>query len=126
MSTLALPPGHPKFPSTPVLHAICAIGSLYTAAVTSPPLPNFSEVAPGKKLKYISTTRDLRSIYVDEIFLERHRIKEQRPDSFAEQQAKYARETAEHLNSLGENLFQVLQGDSFSIPYSQSNSDSFS
>ncbi|KAF9460797.1 hypothetical protein BDZ94DRAFT_1265146 [Collybia nuda] len=93
MSTLALPPGHPKFPSTPVLHAICAIGSLYTAAVTSPPLPNFSEVAP------------------DEIFLERHRIKEQRPDSFAEQQAKYARETAEHLNSLGENLFQVLQAN---------------
>lgn len=53
MGTLTLPPGHPKFPSTPVLHAICAIGSLYTAAVTSPPLPNFSEVAPGKKIKYI-------------------------------------------------------------------------
>jgi len=47
MNTLALPPSHPKFPSTPVLHAICAIGSLYTAAVTSPPLPDFSEVAPG-------------------------------------------------------------------------------
>lgn len=47
MNSLALPPSHPKFPCTPVLHAICAIGSLYTAAVTSPPLPNFSEVAPG-------------------------------------------------------------------------------
>lgn len=93
MSTLALPPSHPKFPSAPVLHAICAIGSLYTAAVTSPPLPNFSEVAP------------------DEIFLLRHRIKEQRPDSFAEQQAQYGRETAERLNSLGEDLFQVLQAN---------------
>lgn len=50
-------------------------------------------------------------MYEDEIFPQRHRIKEQRVDSFAEQQAKYARETAEHLNSLGEDLFQVLQGN---------------
>ncbi|KAF9015250.1 hypothetical protein BDQ17DRAFT_1340740 [Cyathus striatus] len=93
LHSLSLPPSHPKFPSTPVLHAICAIGSLYTAAVTSPPLPNFDEVAP------------------DEIFLQKHRIKEQRPDSFAEQQAKLARQTAEHLNSLGEDLFPVLQAN---------------
>ncbi|KAG5652175.1 hypothetical protein H0H81_006015 [Sphagnurus paluster] len=39
----------------------------------------------------------------------RQRIKEQRVDSFAEQQAKYARETADHFNSLGQDLFQVLQ-----------------
>ncbi|KAF8078522.1 hypothetical protein FPV67DRAFT_1557832 [Lyophyllum atratum] len=93
MSTLSLPPSHPKFPSSPVLHAICAIGSLYTAAVTSPPLPDFQQSSP------------------DEIFLQRQRIKEQRIDSFAEQQAKYARETADHLNSLGEDLFQVLQAN---------------
>ncbi|KAJ3514373.1 hypothetical protein NLJ89_g2412 [Agrocybe chaxingu] len=62
---------------------------LYTAAVTSPPLPNFNEVAP------------------DEIFLERFR--EHRPDSFAEAQAKLARDSAERLNALGEHLFQVLQ-----------------
>ncbi|RDB28416.1 hypothetical protein Hypma_015426 [Hypsizygus marmoreus] len=93
MQTLTLPPIHPKFPSTPVLHAICAIGSLYTAAVTSPPLPNFMESPP------------------DEIFLEKQRLKEQRHDSFAEQQAKYARETAERLNSLGEDLFQVFQAN---------------
>jgi hypothetical protein len=49
-------------------------------------------------------------IVLDEIFLERHRIKEQRPDSFAEQHAKLAKETAERLNTLGEDLFQVLQG----------------
>ena len=35
---------------------------------------------------------------------------EQRPDSFAEQQAKLARESAERLNSLGKDLFQVFQG----------------
>ncbi|KAF5377608.1 hypothetical protein D9615_005317 [Tricholomella constricta] len=93
MSTLSLPPNHPKFPSPPVLHAICAIGSLYTAVVTSPPLPDFRESPP------------------DEIFLQRQRIKEQRIDSFAEQQAKHARETADHLNSLGEDLFQVFQAN---------------
>ncbi|CAA7266537.1 unnamed protein product [Cyclocybe aegerita] len=89
LNSLSLPPSHPKFPSTPVLHAMSAIGSLYTAAVTSPPLPNFNEVAP------------------DEIFLERFR--EQRPDSFAEAQAKLARDSAERLNAVGEHLFQVLQ-----------------
>lgn len=46
----------------------------------------------------------------DEIFLERYRIKEQRLDSFAEQQAKLARETVDRLNILGEELFQVFQG----------------
>ncbi|KAG6877642.1 hypothetical protein C0993_005351 [Termitomyces sp. T159_Od127] len=94
-STLSLPPSHTKFPSTPVLHAICAIGSLYTAVVTSPPLPDFQQYPP--------------ALWLDEIFLQRQRIKEHRADSFAEQQAKYARETADHLNSIGEDLFQVLQ-----------------
>jgi hypothetical protein len=47
----------------------------------------------------------------DEIFLQRHRIKEQRPDSFAELQAKFGREAVEHQNSMGEDLFQVLQGN---------------
>ncbi|KAJ7706078.1 hypothetical protein B0H17DRAFT_1035536 [Mycena rosella] len=92
MASLALSPGHPKFPATPVLHAICALGSLYTAAVSSPPLPNFAEVDP------------------DEIFSERHRLREGRPDSFAEQQAKYARDTADRWESIGERLFEVLQG----------------
>ncbi|KAJ6610095.1 hypothetical protein B0H10DRAFT_2166192 [Mycena sp. CBHHK59/15] len=91
MLSLALSPGHPKFPATPILHAIAAVGSLYTAAVTSPPLPNFKEVDP------------------DEIFSQRHRIREDRPDSFAEQQAKFARDTADHLESLGDRLFEVLQ-----------------
>ncbi|TFK77005.1 hypothetical protein BDN72DRAFT_754042 [Pluteus cervinus] len=91
MTALSLPPSHPKFPPTPVLHAICAVGSLYTAAVTSPPLPNFAEMEP------------------DEIFSLKHRIKEERPDSFAEQQARYAKETAEQMNFLGQDLFQVLQ-----------------
>ncbi|KAF9532023.1 hypothetical protein CPB83DRAFT_848212 [Crepidotus variabilis] len=91
MHSLSLSPTHPKFPAIPVLHAICAMGSLYTAAVTSPPDPDFNQVAP------------------DEIFLERYRVKEKRVDSFAEVQAKLAKKTAEELHSLGEQLLQVLQ-----------------
>ncbi|KAJ7070941.1 hypothetical protein C8F01DRAFT_1108418 [Mycena amicta] len=70
MAALSLSPNHPKFPIAPILHAICALGALYTAAVTSPPLPNFSAESP------------------DEIFSQRQRLREGRPDSFAEQQAK--------------------------------------
>jgi hypothetical protein len=47
----------------------------------------------------------------DEIFLERHMSKEHRLDSFAETHAKLAKESADRLNSLGESLFQVLQGE---------------
>ncbi|KAH9486839.1 hypothetical protein JR316_0000904 [Psilocybe cubensis] len=93
MHSISLPPNHPKFPSLPVLHAICAIGSLYTAAVTSPPLPNFDEISP------------------DEIFLEKLRVKDPRPDSFAEKHARLAKESAERLNTLGQDLFQVLQAN---------------
>ncbi|KAJ7786425.1 hypothetical protein B0H16DRAFT_1490430 [Mycena metata] len=91
MASLLLSPSHPRFPVPPILHAICALGSLYTSAVSSPPLPNFSEVA------------------FDEIFTARHRQREGRPDSFAEAQSKYALESANQLESVGDRLFEVLQ-----------------
>ena len=93
MAALVLSPSHPKFPSASVLHAICAVGSLYTSAVTSPPVPNFVSESP------------------DEIFTQRQRLREGRPDSFAEQQAKYARDAADHEESIGERLFEMLQGE---------------
>ncbi len=46
----------------------------------------------------------------DEIFLERYRLKEKRPDSFAEIHAKLAKEFVDRFNAIGEHLFQVLQG----------------
>lgn len=42
MADLALPPTHPRFPSTGLLHAICAVGSFYTAAVDPAPNPTKS------------------------------------------------------------------------------------
>lgn len=50
LTSLSLPPSHSKFPSAAVLHAISAIGSLYTAAVTSPPRPTFEEFPPGNRV----------------------------------------------------------------------------
>ncbi|THV04844.1 PDT-domain-containing protein [Dendrothele bispora CBS 962.96] len=91
MACLALPPNHPRFPSTPVLHAICAVGALFTPAVTSPPPLSFAEMSP------------------EYIFTQRHRQKEDRPVTFAEVQAKFAKETAGKLEYLGMDLLQVLQ-----------------
>lgn len=51
----------------------------------------------------------------DEIFLERYRLKDERPDSFAESQVKLAKESIDRFNALGENLFEVLQGQYFSV-----------
>jgi hypothetical protein len=111
MVSLSLPPTHPKFPIPPVLHAICAASTLYTSVVSSPPLPNYSEVVPSKLTRYTDPA-PLNRLCKDEIFQQRHRVKERRPDSFAEEQARWARETLDKYLFSGENLVQVLQGGS--------------
>ncbi|RDX50427.1 hypothetical protein OH76DRAFT_1402463 [Lentinus brumalis] len=37
LASLSLPPTHPKFPLPATLHAMCAMGSMYTAAITHMP-----------------------------------------------------------------------------------------
>ncbi|KAI1793858.1 hypothetical protein LXA43DRAFT_998678 [Ganoderma leucocontextum] len=37
LASLALPPTHPKFPLPAILHAMCALGSMYTASVPRSP-----------------------------------------------------------------------------------------
>lgn len=56
MASLMLPPSHPDFPIDPILHAICAVSPLYTAAVSSPPLPNFNKVLPGEWTSLLAVT----------------------------------------------------------------------
>lgn len=51
------------------------------------------------------------SAALDEIFTLKHRLKEDRPDSFAEEQAKLSKDGAEHLTLTGQDLFQVLQAN---------------
>ena len=53
-----------------------------------------------------------RLIQLDEIFSERQRAREQRPDSFAEQQIKLAKDGAKQLELLGQDLVQALQSKS--------------
>jgi hypothetical protein len=57
----------------------------------------------------------LTNCSIDEIFQARSRQKENRPDSFAEEQARYAKEEADRLEVLGEDLFQTIQGLSINI-----------
>ncbi|TFK52054.1 hypothetical protein OE88DRAFT_1807933 [Heliocybe sulcata] len=90
MASLNLPPNHLKFPNVAILHAICALASLYTAAVTSPPRLNPEEPP-------------------DELFRRRHKAKQGRPDTFADVQADLARDSCDEQWSMGENLFEVLQ-----------------
>ncbi|THH33509.1 hypothetical protein EUX98_g641 [Antrodiella citrinella] len=93
MASLDLPPTHPKFPPAAVLHAICAIGSLYVADIAPVPHPP-NDYAPS---------------LLDEIFASRLRKIQRRPDSFAEQQAKYAKQAMEVGLDLGQNTFQCVQ-----------------
>ncbi|KAF9787339.1 hypothetical protein BJ322DRAFT_718166 [Thelephora terrestris] len=81
--TLSLPQTHPKYPRAALLHAICAVASAYTPAVSNPSLQG---------------TRD-------EIFSSKRRG----PSTFAEDQAKFAAEQIDLLTNLGESLLESLQ-----------------
>ncbi|EMD42002.1 hypothetical protein CERSUDRAFT_110542 [Gelatoporia subvermispora B] len=91
MSSLTLPPTHPAFPCAPILHAICAVGSTYTAVVAPTPPPSSNDF----------------SVY--DAFPSKFRAHEHRPDSFAEMQVKFAKETLEQSMFTGKHLFECTQ-----------------
>ncbi|KAL0579098.1 hypothetical protein V5O48_002881 [Marasmius crinis-equi] len=93
MTCLVLPPEHPKFPAVPVLHAICALASQYTGMVSSPPPTDYTKVP------------------LHEMFTHKYRHGEGSELSFGDRQAELARETAQHLESIGSNLLQVVQAN---------------
>ncbi|KAJ8084117.1 hypothetical protein PM082_002884 [Marasmius tenuissimus] len=92
MASLVLPPDHPKFPATPVLHAICALASAYTGIVTSAPAVDYTKVP------------------LRELFTQKYRRDKESETSFADQQAQLAKETAQQLEVVGADLLQVVQG----------------
>jgi hypothetical protein len=53
---------------------------------------------------------DLIVCLEDEIFQQKLQVKEKRPESFAEEQARRARETIDKYVSLGEQPVQIMQG----------------
>ncbi|KAJ2986164.1 hypothetical protein NUW54_g9880 [Trametes sanguinea] len=88
LASLTLPPTHPKFPLPAILHAMCALGSMYTASVDSTPsLPSLPSYYPdgGPAL-----------------------LKEMR--SFGDQQIRAAKEAMEIAMRTTADLFSVLQG----------------
>ncbi|TDL28499.1 hypothetical protein BD410DRAFT_227200 [Rickenella mellea] len=93
MASLMLPSSHPNFPLVSILHAICAVGSMYTVAVPQPPRPDFTQIPP------------------DELFNNRHKARMGITDSFGEKQAKLAMLTLNISSSFGERLFECLQAN---------------
>lgn len=89
VNTLNLPPNHPKFPSPCILHAICALGGLYTMAVPPTPLPD-------------------KNMGAYEIFGNRYRQKDY-VDSFGEKQVKLAKQTSEEQLWAGRKLVEGVQ-----------------
>ncbi|KAI0922370.1 hypothetical protein AcV7_005920 [Taiwanofungus camphoratus] len=91
LSSLSYPPTHPSFPMTGLLHAMCAMGSLYTAAVAPAPPAQYLTLGP------------------DDYFDGKRKALDRRPDSFAEVQAKCARRALDDAIDVGEDLFQSVQ-----------------
>ncbi|CDO73516.1 hypothetical protein BN946_scf185013.g151 [Trametes cinnabarina] len=88
LASLTLPPGHPKFPMPAILHAMCALGSMYTASVNPTPTPlDLPSYCPdgGPALLYHET------------------------GSFGDQQIKAAKEAMETAMRMTADLFAVLQ-----------------
>ncbi|KAF8592080.1 hypothetical protein K439DRAFT_1401652 [Ramaria rubella] len=107
VASLSLPPTTAEFPETSILHAICAVASLFTPVIAPPPLPNLNERPAGKILPL--WTLAIAKCETDEIFQEKYRRTENRDDSFGEMQAKYAKEAQDESAMVGEGLFAGLQ-----------------
>ncbi|KAI0734600.1 hypothetical protein C8Q72DRAFT_806895 [Fomitopsis betulina] len=93
LSTLLLHPTHPKFPAVCVLHAICAVGSMYTAAIPSPEIPS----GPG--------------FSAFDIFPKRWKSHDEGVESFAEMQANLTKVAIEAATQVGMKLFQIVQAE---------------
>ncbi|EKM56901.1 uncharacterized protein PHACADRAFT_254278 [Phanerochaete carnosa HHB-10118-sp] len=102
LASLDLHPNNSRFPFSAILHAMCAVGSLYTADIPQPPTQSRSQY-----------TQSGQFFAVDELFSGRWRQFERRPDSFAEVQAKLARFAGEAAINRGERLVECLQIKSY-------------
>ncbi|KAI0660380.1 hypothetical protein C8Q70DRAFT_1052957 [Cubamyces menziesii] len=87
MTSLSLPPSHPKFPLPAILHAMCALGSMYTASVSPTPSPPLPSYCPGGGNALNSSDSD----------------------SFGEQQIRFAKDAIEVALRTTSDLFSVLQ-----------------
>lgn len=93
MTSLMLSPKSPKFPHVSLLHAICAYAGVFSYLVDPPPTP------------------DLEKVDKDFIFGDRRQGEYTgRDESFAEQHARWSKETCEEATARGFNLLECTQG----------------
>lgn len=101
-SSLSLPQTHPKYPRAALLHAMCAVASTFTPAVSNPSLRgtrgNTKHRPLGFPYCFLTTA--------DEVFTTKRRAQ----TNFAEEQAKFAAEQIDLLTNLGESLLESIQG----------------
>ena len=109
LQALSLPPTAAGFPETSILHAICAVASLFTSAASTPPVGNLSENPAGHYNFFSRFFVISYSAQVDDIFEEKFRAVDIRDHSFGDMQAKYAKEAQEESTRVGEAVFSSLQ-----------------
>ncbi|KAH8982587.1 hypothetical protein EDB92DRAFT_1893745 [Lactarius akahatsu] len=108
MASIDLPPTHPNFPSPAIIHAICAVGSLYTVAVPPTPPPEKSMGASMSEHANLGDGSSDHSPLADEIFGSWYKRKDY-IDSFAERHVKLAKQTAEEQLLAGKTLLEDVQ-----------------
>lgn len=92
MISLTLSPKSPKFPHVSLLHAICAYAGVFSYLLEPPPTP------------------DLEKVDKDFIFGDRRQGEYTRRDeSFAEQHARWSKETRDEATAMGFNLLECTQ-----------------
>ena len=109
MASIDLPPTHPNFPSPAIIHAICAVGSLYTVAVPPTPPPEKSMGASMSEDAHLGGGSSDHSPLAEEIFGNWFKRKDY-IDSFAERHVKLAKQTAEEQLWAGKRLLEDVQG----------------
>jgi len=104
-----LPPTDPGFPERSLLHAICAVASLFTNLVAPPPLPDLEHRPAGNHFLFNAIAQIYYRFHTDEVFFDKYRQEEHREDSFGERQAAYAKEAQRDVARHGDGIFSGIQ-----------------
>lgn len=108
MSNLCYPPTHPKFPSPAVLHALCAVGSQYTAVISQTEMLGGGLMPASTPIHKACNVNHSR-IASAEAFQNKWKGPDH-ADSFAEAHIKMSRRVSELDTLRGHRMIENLQG----------------
>lgn len=106
-ASLDLHPSDSQFPCKAILHAICAVGSMYTSSLS--PQVAITESYPCMVHPSSHEVLNLTHCSGDPVTGVKRKGKK-RITSFGSEQAKFAKEAIEEALDLGEKLFENTQG----------------